>query len=761
MPEFDASMKKLLVFGSFLLFTLALSAQNDYFLFIQSENNQPYYVQTDGKTLSSSAIGHLIISGLKDSVYSLNIGFPKNQFPEQVFQVRINKKDGGYQLKNMGTDGWVLFNIQTLQLIKAQPAALKKQTISYGDIRKSDVFSTLMAGLVNDSAVLYTSIAKVEPVKESSKASVSDTQPLPNEVTRTDAVAKKDSVTRPLEAVVQETPKQIDSAALKTEVVQKIEPPKKDTTLANKDVAIKEIKDQAPKADTTAIKAELAKSTETSQKDSALKTGIDSVRAEAPAVVRPPVKDSLAFVDKKVIPDTASQGSISIGPEKKPDVKPLIVWFSETKTSMGTELVYYDMSSPDAIDTIRIFIQKEEGVVETPARRQGSDTANNQPEPAKKGNGTFLGRVFGKKNRKDPVDGTSVSATKPKESAKESSISVTTVEDRKPVSQPKDKPDTMNSVKAKVTPETNASESETKSRSGNFLGKLFGKKNNAKATDDDTNTAKAKESSITVTTVEEKKPEKKVPPEPQNNASATVEGTPASTATQPDKERRSGNFLGRLFGKKKSGENSTSDSTIEDGAKRSTIKVTTVEKNRTSDSVIIQKKPSTDQTGAEVEKLRRDQEREEKTTAQRFVGKLFGKKNKKTDKVSELPANSVKVTTVEKTQTEIPQTNKPVITNSDCRDLASEYDVDKLRVRMLGEKDADGQVTEARKTFKSKCFSTTQIKSLSTLFRTDEGKYKLFDAAYPFVSDSNNFKDLISLLSDEYYINRFKAMVRM
>jgi hypothetical protein len=47
------------------------------------------------------------------------------------------------------------------------------------------------------------------------------------------------------------------------------------------------------------------------------------------------------------------------------------------------------------------------------------------------------------------------------------------------------------------------------------------------------------------------------------------------------------------------------------------------------------------------------------------------------------------------------------------------------------------------------------------MFRTDEGKYKLFDAAYPFVSDTNNFKDLAGLLSEEYYINRFKAMVRM
>ena len=80
---------------------------------------------------------------------------------------------------------------------------------------------------------------------------------------------------------------------------------------------------------------------------------------------------------------------------------------------------------------------------------------------------------------------------------------------------------------------------------------------------------------------------------------------------------------------------------------------------------------------------------------------------------------------------------------------------------MLTEDDADAQVTEARNLFKVKCVTTSQVKSLSSLFRNDVGKYKLLDAAYPFVSDSKNFKELISLLSDEYYIGRFKAMVRM
>ena len=79
---------------------------------------------------------------------------------------------------------------------------------------------------------------------------------------------------------------------------------------------------------------------------------------------------------------------------------------------------------------------------------------------------------------------------------------------------------------------------------------------------------------------------------------------------------------------------------------------------------------------------------------------------------------------------------------------------------MAGENSDNDMIAEAGKVFRTKCFSTTQIKNLSTLFLTDEFKYKFFDAAYQYVSDSENFVSLQSELNDEYYINRFKAMLR-
>jgi hypothetical protein len=98
--------------------------------------------------------------------------------------------------------------------------------------------------------------------------------------------------------------------------------------------------------------------------------------------------------------------------------------------------------------------------------------------------------------------------------------------------------------------------------------------------------------------------------------------------------------------------------------------------------------------------------------------------------------------------------------NSDCKAFASNEDFLKLRKKMAAENNMDDMLKTARKYFRSKCFSTEQIKDLSYLFLTNEGKYKFFDAAYPYTSDSDQYEILESQLTDEYYLTRFKAMIR-
>ena len=92
--------------------------------------------------------------------------------------------------------------------------------------------------------------------------------------------------------------------------------------------------------------------------------------------------------------------------------------------------------------------------------------------------------------------------------------------------------------------------------------------------------------------------------------------------------------------------------------------------------------------------------------------------------------------------------------------VASENDFMKLRRKMAAENSDDGMIDEAKRIFKTKCFTVTQLKNLGALFLNDHGRYNFFDAAYTHVSDKDNFSSLSSELKDEYYINRFKAMLR-
>src|SRR6476661_4481916 len=108
---------KVLLTSAFMMLTLAVLSQRQYYVLIESDNNQPFYVRIGDNNYSSSSIGHLIISNLIDSAYTFEIGFPKDQYPSNQFVIRIKKKDHGYQLKNLPDKGWVLYDFQTMELI--------------------------------------------------------------------------------------------------------------------------------------------------------------------------------------------------------------------------------------------------------------------------------------------------------------------------------------------------------------------------------------------------------------------------------------------------------------------------------------------------------------------------------------------------------------------------------------------------------------------------------------------------------------------
>lgn len=107
----------------------------------------------------------------------------------------------------------------------------------------------------------------------------------------------------------------------------------------------------------------------------------------------------------------------------------------------------------------------------------------------------------------------------------------------------------------------------------------------------------------------------------------------------------------------------------------------------------------------------------------------------------------------------IVSTNSGVNPKANCTAIATDNDFLKLRRNMAAKGTDEAMVEEAKKTFKAKCFSTEQVKNLSTLFLTSAGKYQFFDAAYLHVSDQEQFSSLQKEIRDEYYLKRFKALI--
>lgn len=157
-------MSKIGLVALLVLVSVKSFAQQDYFVLIQSDNNQPFYARIGESTLSSSAKGHLILSQLKDSTYILVIGFPKKLYPEQQFSFAIKDKDLELELKDLGDRGWGLLDLQTQEL---KTADKREEPNSHPEgVKKDDAFSRLMAGVVGDTVVMYNTYAKTESLKD-------------------------------------------------------------------------------------------------------------------------------------------------------------------------------------------------------------------------------------------------------------------------------------------------------------------------------------------------------------------------------------------------------------------------------------------------------------------------------------------------------------------------------------------------------------------------------------------------------------------
>lgn len=188
-------MKRVVLCLGLVLWVSLVSAQRRWFLYLQSEQEQPFFIKMNDQVYSASASGYLILSQLTDSSYTFGVGFPQARWPEQRFTIDIRQGDKGYLLKNLPEKGWGLFDLQTAQLI--MPASNASNGVKMEKIPSVSPFTEKLAKASSDSTLKY------RPVVEKVAAAKPETKP---------AVAKE-PVKEPEPVVVKEpeikeTPKQ-------------------------------------------------------------------------------------------------------------------------------------------------------------------------------------------------------------------------------------------------------------------------------------------------------------------------------------------------------------------------------------------------------------------------------------------------------------------------------------------------------------------------------------------------------------------------
>jgi hypothetical protein len=297
-------MKNLFLFLAFIVFAICASAQKVYFIYLQSDNSGPFYLKVGDKIYSSSASGYLILSNLVDSSYNFSIGFPSSK-SESKFMVPLEAKDKGFLIKNFDF-GLGLFDLQRLTVIRELKDD-SPQNISY--IRRNDDFSSLLSKAAKDTSLLYAIVR----VKEEDVA-MQKVQPK-----AIDTVEKNEESVLPKDTVGSNSPQ--TSIALAEQRQDTIEMPQ-----SNSDTkAIENIvnKDREENAVTSAERVE-------------------------------PI-DSTTNVEPDTVSNGANISSIPLAAEEIVFKKSIVTKYSESSTSEGFGLVYYDIYDGGR-DTIRLLI---------------------------------------------------------------------------------------------------------------------------------------------------------------------------------------------------------------------------------------------------------------------------------------------------------------------------------------------------------------------------------------------------------------------
>jgi hypothetical protein len=204
-------MNKLVLSIVFALVSFVSFSQKVYFIYLQSETEQPFSIKLNSKIHSSTPSGYLILSKLHDSTYSFTVVFPQNKWPEQTFSIAVNKKDHGFLLKNFGEKGWGLFDLNNLSVIQANALSINTLNPVITERKEGSGFTELLSKAVDDPTLKEKQILQNPEEKKVEKAAT-------GEVKKESDVSIKDTVmSKPLivetSPVIFEEPKPMISNA--------------------------------------------------------------------------------------------------------------------------------------------------------------------------------------------------------------------------------------------------------------------------------------------------------------------------------------------------------------------------------------------------------------------------------------------------------------------------------------------------------------------------------------------------------------------
>ena len=216
-------MKRILLISFLALVGSLVSAQKIYFVYLQTETGEPFFVRMNDKLYSSEPSGYLILPRLKDSTYKFKLGFPSKDI-DLDFTTSINKKDHGYLIKNLGDKGWGLFDLQSLDLQMSTSNVKKETGFDNNNNTNTQVnaFTALLAKAADDPSLRQNTVFAKDVEKKPVVVQTVDKEEKKPAVT--DAVVKevqKDSPTESGRTLGDKKPNQVTQPTAKQDVIKK------------------------------------------------------------------------------------------------------------------------------------------------------------------------------------------------------------------------------------------------------------------------------------------------------------------------------------------------------------------------------------------------------------------------------------------------------------------------------------------------------------------------------------------------------------